>query len=311
MFNTNDMYNLYRKGIKEDIIKYNNKAIDIQNSITTSLNMLNQFRDWIEHYTNINIDTLIEQPILRGAELKEYIDNIIPRLESNDPRNVGYLSLLKGNILNINNRRYLNNIVVNKLKELNKPRIGSNIYKSVINKYNTSAVWDIINGKKDFTFGSSTGRIRVKYKKCYCKEGTIYNNKQIDHNSTRILKNKLIAEGIKIFEVTRDDKGNIIGNNGGKRYLVYYNNDLRPYIVWSKLTVFVSNKQLYIFEPTKQVPTTRINGELLTLSKIEELVISGKLKYDDINKLQLGFRRKLVLASKTNSNYKTIFADDI
>lgn len=118
-------------------------------------------------------------------------------------------------------------------------------FKLIINEMNNRVCDEVVNDKI-LILSPKLGhlRIRIDNRHITLKEGSKLHT-GVDHNATRELKKQIISEGKIPFEVIRDEKGKIVGNNGGVEWLVYHTQPIVACWSWFKKSFDPLGKQLY------------------------------------------------------------------
>lgn len=134
--------------------------------------------------------------------------------------------------------------VRDKLNLIEKKLIDIKIYKYIIRRFNQlSKDWMINNGWVLSVRGLGLIRVRTKENK------SVVN--RINWGESIKFKNSLLKEGKVPFESIKNDKGEIIGNNGGIDWLIKISNRYDTWWFWSKTKSRFPNTHLYSFEPAK------------------------------------------------------------
>lgn len=126
--------------------------------------------------------------------------------------------------------------------------LSKTVFNSIVNTYNTKCIDRCMVGE-DWDLHANLGFfkvITVKRKFRINEEGNILG--AIDWKKSNELKAKLIEDGKTPYKATRDEKGNIVGDNGGVKWVVYRTDDhyfLLRYIP----NIFLSNGTTYTFKP--------------------------------------------------------------
>lgn len=152
----------------------------------------------------------------------------------------------------------LSSIEIKKLTSPIKYKLKTQIpykkFKQIIELYNDMMMHEILMGNK-MHLGQGLGHIYIielerKIKKSASGNYYTYPN----WNASLTLKQKLIDEGKIPFETIKDKEGNIIGNNGGENWMVYYDDKFICKFYWSKgkkgNNIVIKNVNRYIFKPT-------------------------------------------------------------
>lgn len=311
VINTRGMYKIYKEHISQQLDKYTarrDKAIEI---IANCHSMIKELQDLI--VTNVDLEQAMKDvKRLNNVDTKKYIDDIKILSNKSNEDLYDYHSSLRGSLLNARQKSLMLELYNYAINDLKQADVGYNIYKSIINKYNVEAVWDIIHGKKDFSFGGSVGKIDVTYKKCNYKETNGWLGRRVNFKETLKTKNLLLTQGKTLYKATKDDYGRIISDNGGVKYIVYHNDDYFPYITWHCRRTGIKGKQSYVFAPTRQSPVmVDENDNQVTMDTLKGMVERGVTKYEDIKYMNLGFIKKLFLAKDLYPNHKLLFVNDI
>lgn len=110
------------------------------------------------------------------------------------------------------------------------------VYNKLIRIFNKEVMKQVIIDGKTFNMSHLLGTIQaieVERKIKISKNGKPYTS--INWNESKKLKQKIINEGGTPLEVIKDDKGNIIDDNGGKQWYVYDLSPTKPDFYWNRL----------------------------------------------------------------------------
>lgn len=263
--NTSEICIRYSKKISEDIAALHE---DNKNFLETKAyleNTLIEYKDFINSFCTININNLEELNfsfVNRNLLQKKY--------ETNSELNITEARVKR--ILNmfIEVKRNINKNVI-KIEELNKLKIDSSLSIKVLSKFNTLIVDHMLTGYI-FNLGYNLSFIRIKG-----RDVSLRKKKKIDWGKSNKTKKELLESGQIPYEVTeRDEKGQILKDNGGVFWLSYHNKPIEYLWHWAKGRVPFPNKYFYKFKPTYCGAAN--NG---CVQKLRQLEASGSdnLKY--------------------------------
>jgi hypothetical protein len=156
-----------------------------------------------------------------------------------------------------------------KQKEIIKTIPKFEVYKDILNTFNETISDEIVY--KGYTFNLPFNLSDIKITKVDCSKY----GKKIDWNATNKKKKEILDKGGILYKVTeRDDKFKIIKDNGGEKYIVYFDKDFDYLWNWVKSKVKVLNSAYYRFKPT-YYNNTSTGGKLGNVNKLSLLKTSN------------------------------------
>lgn len=165
--------------------------------------------------------------------------------------------------MNKNSNQYLNTqkLYESYVKIYPNTKIDYKLFSKVLKECNKKIVELIVSKAYSFKMGYNLGELRVvQFEPTYrkSKNGQLYGYP--DWKTSNENKQRIIDEGGIPFESYKDKDGNIIGNNGGKKWLVYCTDDISVRFYWYKKKYndgkryyySIPHSINYSFTPTKQ-----------------------------------------------------------
>ena len=148
-------------------------------------------------------------------------------------------------------------------------KITIDIYKAIARKFNRKVNKEILNGYI-FSPGAGVGSFFINKKKRSFLKPTI------NWHESNKYKKELIAQGKVPYEIfKRDIEGNILSDNGGEKWFIYYTDDFNLWWAWDKRFCVIKNQALYNFRP--------VNGEHSLIKELNQRKVndaSYHLKFD-------------------------------
>lgn len=130
--------------------------------------------------------------------------------------------------------------------EKNGKLVDKTTFSSILKAYNKAFMELVITEGVKLSIGGTTGHIQVVKKERRLRGGKLA--MQADFPSSLKIKREIIARGGIPLENYKDDEGNIIGNNGGEPWLVYYTDPYKLKIKWIRHRL--AHKSLRLFKFT-------------------------------------------------------------
>lgn len=178
-------------------------------------------------------------------------------------------------------------------------KIQFDLFEALLGAYNVEAAHLILSeGYKTFSFGFKTGNIYIKKKKRYFGEGfegLPINSKVPDWGESNKIKAEIIARGGTPYKAIKNSRDEIIGDNGGEKWIVYHISDYVCWWWWNKGKCNIENRDIYMFKPTRGMNEEDDNGEQVKFNSLKDHLKSGKLNENDIKTLKIGTQFKLKL----------------
>lgn len=132
-----------------------------------------------------------------------------------------------------------------KLKEVEGLKIDPKDFTKIIGDFNSKIVDEILKGYS-YNLGYSLSYLRIKG-----RDVTLRKKKKIDWGKSNKYKKEIIEAGGIPYEVLeRNEKGEIIKDNGGTYWLAYHNKTIEYLWHWAKGRTALPNKYFYKFKPT-------------------------------------------------------------
>lgn len=256
---TSEIYNEFSNSIYENRVAVTNDINNYEKTKEYFLSKLVPFKHYIHNFTNIDYDSI--------AELTQHI----PSKSIKSFTNLAGLNLdiLKATISGIVE---VNKSLIKMRKELesiNDSEMDKDLFKEIIYRFNTKISDEILKGYI-FRPGHGIGNIRIKKVRTDNRK-----KKRVNWNESNKLKAKIIAEGGLPFKVTeRDAEGKPIANNGGVKWLVYFDTLVDYLWHWGKKTANSLNVPYYKFSPT-QYNNTKNGGKLGNINRLKQMVTNN------------------------------------
>lgn len=154
------------------------------------------------------------------------------------------------------------------------------MFREILLRHNKKAADAIIFGDV-FNLGNHVGRILIK------KIKRNYDKPVVDWGASRKEKKKLIEEGKLLYEewyelngqkVDKQTRGAVKKNNGGEKWMIYFNDPYYFRWAWSKKRVCrVKNQTVYKFLPTNNRSKAAGDFSLEKLGNKGKLTLANKL----------------------------------
>lgn len=257
---TNDFYNDYCFTLKESININNTELISLNKSRNYLIDFIYTYEQYINNFTNINLDKIRE--IIRHIPEKSII--VLTNQLGLD---------LKRLVFSINGIVFLNKVII-KIEEriirLKKLFINKEIFKTVLNKFNTKISDKIIDKGYTYHLGFGISKIRIKKIKCDNRR-----KKLINWNESNKKKKEILDRGgIPFAVIERDEFKRRISDNGGEDWFIYFNTMFDYLWYWSKKRCTITNASYYKFKPTCYNNTTK-GGNLGNINRLKRLVTNN------------------------------------
>lgn len=149
-----------------------------------------------------------------------------------------------------------------------KDKVDKKTFKAIATEFNTEVMRQVIEENKVFNIPHHLGLFKAIEKKRRFKKGKINGNyySSIHHHKSKLKKQEILDRGGTPLEVYKDEKGKILGDNGGEPWLVYNMSDTTWTFLWSK---FKKEKGYFHFNINKF--TLKIaRGAVLNLTKTKK-----------------------------------------
>jgi hypothetical protein len=253
---TTEIYNQFSNSIYESRIAVTNDIDHYEKTREYFLSKLVPFKHYIHNFTNIDYDSL---------------PNLTQHIPSKCVRSFANLAGLNLEVLKatISGIVEVNKALIKMRKELdiiNKSEMDKDLFKEIIYRFNTKVSDEILKGYV-FRPGFGIGNTRIKKVRTDNRK-----KKRVNWNESNKAKAKIIAEGNIPFKVTeRDEDGKPTANNGGIKWLVYFDTLFDYLWHWGKKTATSLNVPYYKFRPTKYNNTSK-DGKLGNINKLKQMV---------------------------------------
>ena len=258
--NTKYMYNLLvtnSKVTKVDVEKELNQYLNSKNYILKSLE---PYEFYINNFTRINFEDL--------KNITNYNLNYKLRINSNTEKFGIDTEKLK-RILNVLCEINKSIKKLEKTKEIVKTIPNYEVYKDILNSFNEIVSDEIVY--KGYVFNLPFNLSDIKITKVECSKY----GKKIDWNATNKKKKEILDKGEVLYKVLeRDKEFRIIKDNGGEKYITYFQKDFDYLWNWVKSKVKVLNSAYYRFKPT-YYNNTSTGGKLGNINKLSLLKTSN------------------------------------
>lgn len=129
-----------------------------------------------------------------------------------------------------------------KYKETYNTDLSFSEYKNIVNSLNSELIKEIFLGKV-FNMGFKLGSLAIIQKERviqYSKLNDTYYT-SINWPKSKENKKKLIEEGKLPLAYKKDEKGKIIGSNGGEKWQIFNNSPLQYFFYWNRSRMRAEN----------------------------------------------------------------------
>lgn len=262
---TSEMYDQFNNFIYENKVAITNDINDYEKTKEYFLNKLVPFKHYIHNFTNIDYDGI--------CNLTQHIPSkCIKSFTNLAGLNLEVLKVTINSIVEINK-------TLNKLKKeleiINNSEMDKDLFKEIIYRFNTKISDEILKGYI-FRPGSGIGNTRIKKVRTDNRK-----KKRVNWNESNKLKAQIIAEGNIPFKVTeRNEEGKPVTDNGGVKWLVYFNTSFDYLWHWGKKTATSLNVPYYKFRPT-QYNNTSNGGKLGNINRLKQMVTNNSPLLDN------------------------------
>lgn len=256
------MFNIYISNLKENIVTYDNMVFNLNNSKKYLLDKLPPYELYIKNFTKIKYDNIDTLKLIISIEDIVFFDKA-----KSEEEIVNRIKLVKliNEISSINIKLGRINYELDKLKERTQK---FPIFKFIIAQQNKLNSIEILKGET-LNLGFRLGAIRIQKKKRYKGDENVenfmpHNYKVVNWGESNKFKAELIKRGILPYKAIKDEQGNIIGDNGGHKWLMYFTDDFSYWWYWNKNSldktkgIHIKNCKKFSFLPTKGIVGNRV-----------------------------------------------------
>ena len=220
------MWELYTSKAKAQIVTLEEKKAKLENSREYLITQVMGFKEYIETKTKLDYDYLLKQTSKIG-----FITIANPHLKTY------VIYLVDINIQIETLKTYINRLSI-------KANITYDEFAHIIRTFNRGLGDQILLGYTvSLGHGGLLG-VRKKQNANKFKEKVT----RIDWGNSNKAKADIIAKGGLPYEAYRDKNFNIIGDNGGEKWLVYHSKEADVWLYWDKSSCVVKNKAFYSFK---------------------------------------------------------------
>lgn len=241
---TLEMYSSYLKGISIQIatLLQRNKSLIISRNYNVI--QLKVHEDFLRSFSNIDFDHIIT---LRKSIPEDRIK--FNKIIGLNPIIPVIIKRRLSAIIYANREIYNNEEEIEKLR---KTAITYEEYKFILHKFNSEISELILDGYV-FNMGYGLSNIRIRKLKV--------TKARIDWGESNKKKKSIIASGGLPYKASYDSEGNFESDNGGEKWLIYFQKDFDYIWHWNKGSSFVPNKSYYRFNST-HYDNTKTGGKM-------------------------------------------------
>lgn len=255
MIGIKDIYNIYIDNLRNNILNYENLIFNLNSSKKYLLGKLTPYKLYIDNFTKINYNNIDSLKLIIRIEDDIFISKATS--EEEIVNRINFVNIIN-NISSINSKLNKVNLEINKLNNRNQ---SYNIFKFIIGQFNKKNSTEILKGET-LSIGFKLGEIRIQKKRRYKGDENVesmqpHNYKVVNWGESNKLKQELIDKGFTPYKAIKDEEGNIIGDNGGHKWLIYFTDDYSYWWYWHKNSktmdkgIWVKNARRYSFLPSK------------------------------------------------------------
>lgn len=251
IIDTNYYYQIYSQEITDEISTLKGRISKYESSRRYFVEQLKQYKEVIDRYCDLTFEQIINSKTTEVT--KQYnlcVFSITGRIAlSQDDAN-----RITRSIIACNKLIKRGNIRIKKLEDSLVSQEGYRLFLITFNELIADA---IIHKGYEYNFLGGISSIFIKRKKRYFKDDkaegltTVHNNRVVNWGESNKKKKEIIARGGTPYQAVKDGNFNILSDNGGEKWLVYFEDDYSFWVAWDKVNSRVSNKFLYSFVPTK------------------------------------------------------------